>query len=215
MRLKNIVPVVLLLLLSVSLRADNTFKFRGYSGGMMVHGGYVQSAPFDVTSLSGAVQEITMRGFVYGLGGTAKFNFGTLHHQLRVGMEGYGTKAAYAPDPSYVRIGWGGLTLDYIHQSKGKVHPFAGCTIGGGGLKNQIVLDGNVSDMQAEPCGIMRFYGFMTVTPYIGMEISLTQKVRVIIKADYMIDVTGSHPDFPHGPRLYLGILFGRPTFKK
>ncbi len=215
MRLKIIVPFVFLLLSSISLRADNTFKFRGYSGGMMVHGGYVQSSTFDITTMLGTSQEVTMRGFTYGLGGTAKFNFGTAHHQLRVGMEGYGTKASYDPKPSYVRIGWGGLTLDYIHQSRGKVHPFVGCTIGGGGVKNHILFEGSASDMQAEPFGVMRSYAFMAVTPFIGMEISLTQKVRVVIKADYMIDVSGSHPDFPHGPRLYVGILFGRPTLKK
>ncbi len=215
MRVKNIVAVIFILLSCVSLRADNVFKFRGYSGGMMVHGGYVRSAAFDVTTSSGVPQEIVIRGFAYGLGGTAKFNFGTLHHQLRIGMEGYGTKASYNPEPSYVRIGWGGLTLDYIHQSKGKVHPFLGCTIGGGGVKNHILLEGSASDLQAEDFGVMRSYAFMTVTPFVGMEISLTQKVRVVIKADYMIDISGLHPDFPHGPRLYVGILFGRPTLKK
>ncbi len=211
MRQKFCVFIILLLFTALSMQAaDRVFRFRGYSGGMMIHGGYIQSKTFTVHS--GPVsQDFQIKGFGNGLGGTAKFNFGTEHDQLRIGMEGYGTKVAYKPRPSYSRIGWGGMTLDYIHQSrKGCVHPFLGCTIGGGGVKNHLLYEGSASDFEAEAFGIMHKYAFMTVTPYIGMEISITERVRAVVKADYLMDISGNSPDFPGGVRLYVGILFSR-----
>ncbi len=209
MRLKYFATVITVLFSVFSLHASNDFKFRGYSGGMMLHGGYVQSSAFTVHS--GPVsQDFQIKGFANGLGGTAKFNFGTEHHQLRIGMEGFGTKVAYKPKPSYSRIGWGGMTLDYIFQSNGRVHPFVGCTIGGGGVKNHLLSEGSASDFEAETVGIMHKYAFMTITPYIGMEISITQRVRAVVKADYLNDISGHSPDFPKGVRFYVGILFSR-----
>ncbi len=210
---RNISVLICIALLSLSLQAagnNDSFRFIGYSGGMMVHGGYIQSNIFTIHS--GAIsQDFQIKGFGNGLGGTAKFNFGTEHDQLRIGMEGYGTKVAYKPKPSYSRIGWGGLTLDYIHQSKkGRVHPFIGCTIGGGGVKNHLLSEGSASDFEAEAIGIMHKYAFFTVTPFVGIEISIAKRVRVVIKADYLTDLSGNSPDFPSGIRLYAGILFSR-----
>ena len=57
--------------------------------------------------------------------------------------------------------------------------------------------------------------------PYIGMEISLADHMALLIRIDYMLpfgktgsklsqDVKWSNFMTPSGPRLYLGLMFGR-----
>ena len=60
-------------------KADSSaFRFRGYTGGMMLHSGYIQSGRFQLHSGSGT-EPVTMqiKGGATGIGGHVKFAFGT------------------------------------------------------------------------------------------------------------------------------------------
>ena len=65
---------------------------------------------------------------------------------------------------------------------------------------------------------------FFYMDPYVGMEISLTSHIALMIRIDYMLpfgrtssglthlseDVKWSNFMTPSGPRLYVGIMFGK-----
>ena len=193
-------------------KADSsTFRFRGYTGGMMLHSGYIQSHPFDIYSTA-AIHLGTMqiKGGATGIGGHVKFAFGTPTDMLRIGAEGHSSNVSYRPSPSYSHTGWGGLLVDYIHRSKGRVYPFIGCLIGGGGVKNHIIAEGSTDDFVTEPQAAMHRYAFMAVAPFAGMEVSLTPKLSLVVKADWLLNVSCRQNDFSSGLRLYVGILFNR-----
>lgn len=205
-----ITAAILTLSACICMEASD-FRFRGYTGGMMLHTGYIRSSVFSLCGPDGQhAADIGIEGGAIGIGGQVKLAFGTERDMLRIGSEGHSTTVSYSPSPSYARAGWGGLILDYIRRTKGKVHPFAGVTIGGGGVKNHLVTEGNTSDLTAETLSMMHRYAFMTAVPFIGMEISLTEKLSLMFKADYMFNISGKQPDFPGGVRLYIGIMFNR-----
>ena len=50
----------------------------------------------------------------------------------------------------------------------------------------------------------------MAVAPFVGMEVSLTPKLCLVVKADWLLNATCRQSDFSSGLRLYVGILFNR-----
>ena len=153
-------------------KADSSgFRFRGYTGGMMLHSGYIQSCPFQLYSYSSATPvTIQIKGGATGIGGHVKFAFGTPTDMIRIGAEGHSSNVSYRPSPSYSHTGWGGVLIDYLHRSKGRVHPFAGLLIGGGGVKNHIITEGSTEDFLTERQAAMHKYAFMAVAPFAGIE---------------------------------------------
>lgn len=178
---------------------------------MMLHTGYIQSRTFGLSAPGGEpIGVMQVKGGAIGIGGQVKFAFGTETDMLRIGSEGHSSTVSYNPSPSYAHTGWGGILVDYIRHTKGKVHPYIGVTVGGGGVKNHIMADGSTSDFITEPHMAMHKYAFMAIAPFIGMEINLTQKLGLVIKADWLINATDPRRDFSSGPRLYVGIMFNR-----
>ena len=187
------------------------FRFRGYTGGMMLHSGYIQSRPFELYSTaSQSLGTMQIRGAAFGIGGHVKFAFGTPTDMLRIGTEGHSSNVRYAPSPSYAHTGWGGILVDYIRRTEGRVHPFIGCLIGGGGVKNHIIAQGGTGDFVIEHQAAMHKYAFMAIAPFLGMEVALTPKLSLVLKADWLLNATGCQNDFTNGPRLYVGMLFNR-----
>lgn len=187
------------------------FRFRGYVGGMMLHTGYISSPGFTIGVNDGAGGiPVRVKGAAFGIGGQVKFAFGTETDMIRIGSEGHSSSVSYRPSPSYAHTGWGGILVDYIRHTKGRIHPYIGVTVGGGGVKNHIIADGSTSDFVSEPCAAMRKYTFMAAAPFIGVEIGLTPKLSLSVKADWLFNLTGRQPDFSSGPRLYVGIMFNR-----
>ena len=182
---------------AASNKTDSSeFRFRGYTGGMMLHSGYIQSRPFELYSTaSQSLGTMQIRGAAFGIGGHVKFAFGTPTDML---------------SPSYAHTGWGGVLVDYIRRTKGRVHPFIGCLIGGGGVKNHIIAQGGTGDYVIEPQAAMHKYAFMAVAPFVGMEVALSPKLSLVLKADWLLNATSRQNDFSSGPRLYVGILFNR-----
>ena len=132
-----------------------------------------------------------IRGAAFGIGGHVKFAFGTPTDMLRIGAEGHSSNVRYAPSPSYAHTGWGGIIVDYIRRTEGRVHPFIGCLIGGGGVKNHIIAQGGTGDFVIEPQAAMHKYAFMAIAPFLGMEVALTPKLSLVLKADWLLNATG------------------------
>ena len=184
---------------------DGKWTFNDFSGGMMLHIGYVGGGTTALYSPSGIpLPAQKMNGVPYGIGGCAKVYFG---EHLRVGTEGYATYLVYGDNASRFGIGWGGLLLDWQWHA-GNIHPFVGVTVGGGAATNVTLLSPVYDDFLTEPTVSYRKYGFMAVTPFIGMELEVSQKLRLTFKADWLMNVSVARPDFPQGVRLYFGIIF-------
>lgn len=184
--------------------------YSGYSGGMMLHSGYIfggKSMP-QVGGVS-VGDVINMSGFPFGLGGAVRFCFGDY---LRIGTEGYSTTLNYNKNASYSRVGWGGLLADCAFRFKDKHLLFVGLTVGGGSSKNLTLMSDTKSDWEVEENTSYRKYAFMALDPFLGYEYSLTPKIHLIFKLDYLLNVSNPQPDFCTGPRVYVGFMFCRES---
>lgn len=192
--------------ISIAAGAQDSRKmaYRGFVGGMMLHSGYVQSGSFQVTSQSGTMQDISMSGAPYGIGGSIRFLFG---RHLRVGTEGYVSNLAYGQHRSHAKTGWGGLLADCAWDFR-DCRLFVGGTVGGGGQTNTIILSPAGNDYKADDIAY-RKYTFAALAPFAGAEIRLTDKVDLVLKADWLLNISGRREDFVSGPRLYVGVMFG------
>lgn len=179
-------------------------RYSGYSGGMALHAGYVSAGTVMFTGAGGAQYPQAVKGMTSGIGGAIRVHLGDY---LRVGSEGYVTQLSYGPYDSYVDIGWGGVLVDCI-WNRGKFSPFAGVTLGGGSVKHLTMMSGTLDDFITEPAISFRKYGFMAVVPFAGVEYAAGRRIRLYLKADYMICVSRRMPDFPSGPRFYVGLSF-------
>ncbi|MCF0166574.1 MAG: hypothetical protein HUJ89_05390 [Bacteroidales bacterium] len=198
--LRFVLISTLLALASTCVRAGD-FRYRGFSGGMMLHTGYLTSGTFNngFSKISGAP---------IGLGGQAAFHFGTAEHHLCIGGDGYVSKVGYKPDKSYNRIGGGGLMIDYMYYGKGRVKGFVGVTLGGGVSESHSVFPEEIPlEEGMTPMGYNRDSFFM-VCPHIGMEIRFAHNAHIILKVDYNRNVTSFSERTPHGPRIFLGVVF-------
>lgn len=203
----KMIGTFVLLLLCVSLHAQNEKRklaYSGFSGGMLLHVGYVNSGKFTFTDPSSKFsQTMQLKGLAYGIGGQIRFFFG---NHLRVGTEGYVTHHNYE-NSSYTSTGWGGILVDCSWKI-GKFSPFVGGTIGGGSQKNITNFTSQVNNYTLDEIISYRKYGFLCVVPSVGIEYALNEKIHLVFKADYIFNVSNPQDDFVTGPRFYIGILF-------
>lgn len=174
--------------------------FQGYSGGMMLHTGYLLGGKIKVANFP---EKIKIQGAPFGIGGLLRFHFGK---HLRMGGEGYNSSLRYWKNKSYTSLGWGGLLVD-CQWKINKFTVFAGGTIGGGNLKNTTVLN-NASSHFIEKNAVYQKHTVMLIDPFIGMEYAIAQRVRLIAKIDCLVNLTPKQSDFAIGPRFYAGIVF-------
>ena len=129
---------------------------------------------------------------------------------------------------SNVRTGWGGALCDF-YTDWGKTRPLIGLSVGGGTMKRLYVPDSEVITVPdgADSTNYNSSYvktPFFFMDPYIGLEITLNSHMALLIRIDYMLafgrtnssltslsqDVKWSNFMTPSGPRLYVGIMFGK-----
>ena len=132
---------------------------------------------------------------------------------------------------SNVRTGWGGALCDF-YTDWGKVRPMIGMTVGGGTMKRLFVPVDTVGYVPVQTAsGDTTNYNssyvktpFFFMDPYVGLEINLNSHMAIMIRLDYMLpfgrtnsgltklgqDVKWSNFMTPSGPRLYVGVMFGR-----
>lgn len=178
--------------------------YKGYSGGMMLHAGYLGGRDAQLSPCP--------QGMTFGIGGAIKIN---LWEHLQVGTEGYVstmpstvTKQHDVLQPgSYVRNGWGGLLADAYWQC-GKIWPYIGATIGGGSRKSLFIFDGSQDDFEREEEATFNKQSYFMIDPFVGFDYLLTQRVHLTFKADALLAIHKQHLLGPTGPRFYVGFLF-------
>jgi len=185
---------------SILASDGNKMAFQAYSGGMMLHCGYVFGGTVKADAFS---EKIKVEGVPFGLGGLLRFHFG---EHLRIGGEGYSTTLRYGKNKSYATLGWGGLLIDCKWEIN-KFTVFLGGTIGGGSLKNVIITNDRI-DNPKEKDAIYRKYSVMIFDPFLGVEYAVSQKIRLIAKVDYIFNIGKKQSDFATGTRFYAGIIF-------
>jgi len=202
--------------------------FTGFSGGMMLHGGYLFSqSPDQVFSNTGLgsldyVKGLPRDGFCYGLGGALRCH---LINHIHLGAEGFVSTMPLMKTGSNVRTGWGGVCCDF-YTNWGKVRPLVGMTIGGGAMRRLFVpqqdpgVDYALTDSTNYNASFVKT-PFFFMDPYVGLEIGISNHMAVIVRIDYMLpfgttssrltdNVKWSNFMTPSGPRLYVGVMFGR-----
>ena len=191
----------------------HSMAYNGYQGGMMFNIGYVQSRNFQFQDNAALPlgQYGKLSGASMGLGGALRVGFGKY---LRVGIEGYVSTLKYQPKGSSAKIGWGGLLLD-SHWHINKFTIFTGGVIGGGSYTHIAMIDKGentpVNDYVVENQYVSyRHYPFLAIVPFVGMEYSLTKRISVVAKIDYMLNATNWADDYVAGPRFFVGFMFGR-----
>lgn len=199
MRLKSILTL-LVLLASLSAKAGGRLEYRGFQGGMMLHSGWVDGGQLEI---GGTMQK--MKGLPTGIGGALKVQLGD---HLRVGTEGYTSALSYGDFASSLSVGWGGLLVDWAFVGRSGKTSFFGATVGGGAVKNLTLNTEPADDFVAEEGVSFRRYAVPLITPFVGMEYPLTERINVVVKADCLIPLSEA-PDFPLGVRLYVGFMFG------
>lgn len=190
---------------STVLNAREPFMFYGCSGGMMIHSGFISSGKFNI--LNSQNEQLTINrtsGMPFGIGGIARVY---LLPNFRVGGEGYFSSRRYAGNSSFCRIAWGGLLADWIYDFS-YFSFYAGGAIGGGSYTNLSLYTKPKDDYIVEENASYRKYGFMALTPYVGIEFPLTDKISLNFMMDVILNVTHWSNDFTTGPRLHLGVLF-------
>lgn len=180
--------------------------YGGFTGGMMLHCGYLTAGNVAFTA-SGTSEILSQKvaGVPVGLGGALKVAFGKY---LRVGGEGYVTRLTYGRHKSHASIGWGGALVEGVLPFR-KCRLFAGAVIGGGSMRHITLFEDVSADFSTEGKVSYRKYGFMAVAPYIGADIPLTDKISLVVKADCLFNASRPQKDFPLGPKLFFGIMFG------
>ena len=198
---------------SVAVKKRHPMAYNGYQGGMMFNVGYVQSREFQFQDNNGLPlgESNRLSGASMGLGGALRVGFGKY---LRVGIEGYVSTLKYQPQGSSAKIGWGGLLLD-SHWHIKKFTIFTGGVIGGGSYTHIAMIDKGENttenDYVVENQYVSyRHYPFLAIVPFVGMEYSLTKRISVVAKIDYMLNATNWADDYAAGPRFFVGFMFGR-----
>ena len=189
---------------------DSTAVFQGYSGGMMVHAGYLFGDNPAAVLPTG--ESIASQGITSGIGGSLRVN---LKQHLRIGCEGFVStmnsqltnQRNYLQSGSYVRTGWGGVLTDACWRGE-RFWPFIGGSVGGGAMHTLAVVKGNENDWIPEKSVVLNKQSFMYINPYIGIDYCLTHRVHVCLRLDWMLAFAQKHLLYPTGPRLYIGFMF-------
>lgn len=192
----------ILAVVSVATAQDkgSVFSYNGFSGGMMLHAGWVSRGDIQV----GIAPAQRISGVPMGIGGALKVRFG---NHLRVGTEGYTSALGYGDYGSSLSIGWGGLLADWCWRW-GKFMPYVGATVGGGVVENLTLSTPPEVDLLPEVNVSYRKYGVGVLVPFVGAEYGLTERMSLTVKSDYMFALGRANFDFPSGVRLYVGFMF-------
>lgn len=205
--MKKICFLILLCTLSFFGFSQNLFQYSGFSGGMMVHSGYLQSQKFNITTNNEqSPQNLQAKGVPFGIGGAAKVHLGKY---LRVGGEGYVSNLNYGEYNSIFNLSYGGVLVDCIWQNK-RFSPYVGVLFGGGSTQNTTLFASTPDDFIAEENVSYRKNSFLALTPFVGVEYALNDKIRLTLKADYLVNLNSAPNDFASGVRIFVGFMFYR-----
>lgn len=136
-----------------------------------------------------------------------------INHSLVIGGGGFGlvsdNKELYLIDGRTRRltIGYGGLILEYVHNSHKLVHFTGGVLIGAGGA-GHIYRDDYYSDW-----GTTNADAFFALEPNFGIELNIARYIRAELGASYLytsgIELSDTEDEDISGPMGYLALKFG------
>ncbi len=205
---------------------DKNSVLTGFSGGMFLHAGYAFAESPDALFRNGSlssvknVMNLPSDGITLGLGGALRTH---LIDHIHLGLEGGVSQMPLMKSGSNIRTAFGGVICDW-YFTIGKVRPFVGGLVGGGANKRLFVPDAQ-NVVESDSLSYNASYTktpFFLLDPYIGIEIKLGGHANLVFKLDYMLPfgdstkgisshlVTWSNFISPSGPRLYVGIMFGK-----
>lgn len=195
----------------VSGNVGKSEVYQGFSGGMMLHTGYLSGRDVHAPKAPDG-RVCSPQGAAFGIGGALRVH---LWKHLRTGFEGYVSTLAgrmsdcrdILKDGSYVRMGCGGLLADCCWRLD-KAWPYIGGAIGGGSMKGLYILDGDQNSWSQDANSTFHKQSFFYVTPYVGCDYCITSKVHLTFRVDWMLAFHKSELCLPTGPRLYFGFMF-------
>lgn len=193
--------ILLTILISASCFAGNGDKkfIKGFSGGMMVHTGYLSGSdnPYNYNA----------SGATFGIGGVARLH---LTKHFRAGFEGYFSSMGLSRDiqkGSFNKLFWTGALADWYWKA-GKFYPYVGITLGGGMETSFYMFEGDKNDWLPEPKAVYNKKPFFAADPFIGVEYALGDALHLTLKADWLLAVNKDGLNRPMGPRIYFGFIF-------
>ena len=180
-------------------QAEENKLIKGFSGGKMVHAGYVYGGdnPYNLNISSPT----------FGIGGCAKLH---LTDHFRTGFEGYFSTASLlegVQSGSHNKLFWTGILADW-YWKKGKLVPYVGCTIGGGMETSFYMFEGNKYIWELEQKSVLHKQPFFAIDPYMGVEYAVGEALRLTLKADWLLAINSDGMNKPTGPRIYFGFIF-------
>ena len=207
---KQLLFLLLIISSFIYAKPDSTSIFQGYSGGMMLHAGYLFGENPSAILPSG--ENISPQGLTKGIGGALRIN---LFKHLRVGCEGFistmnskhTNMRHILQSGSYVRSGWGGLGIDACWRMT-KAWPYIGASFGRGAIRTLSVVDGSEDDWQPEEVTMLTKQSFYYADPYIGVDWCMTRRVHITFRLDWMLAFNRQQLIQPTGPRLFFGFMF-------
>lgn len=197
-----LISFVILFAQVVGLRAEEKKFIKGFSGGMMVHAGYVAGSDYP------GVHPIEISDLTYGVGGVAKLH---LTKHFRAGFEGYFSNAPMnkgVESGSYNKMFWVGGLVDWYWKLD-KFNPYVGVSVGGGTETAHYILDGDKHDWLPD-IAVYHKQPFFALDPFVGVEYAVGGALHLTMKADWLVAVNSDGFNRPHGPRLYFGVIFVR-----
>ena len=176
-----------------------TKAIKGFSGGMMVHTGYLSGGdnPFGYDAT----------GATFGIGGVAKLH---LSKHFRAGFEGYFSNMGLhkgVSSGSFNKLFWTGALADCFWKV-GKFYPYVGATVGGGMETAFYMFEGNKHDWLPEAAAVYNKKPFFAVDPFVGVEYAVGEALRLTLKADWLLAINKDGLNRPMGPRIYFGFIF-------
>ena len=163
----------------VSEGIEKNKVYQGFSGGMMLHTGYLFGQDGNAPKTADG-RSCSPQGATFGIGGALRVH---LWKHLRTGFEGFVSTMPSAmtdckdvlKNGSYVRMGCGGVLADCCWRLP-KAWPY--------------------------------IQSFFYVTPYVGCDYCMTSKVHLTFRLDWMLAFHKNELRMPTGPRLYFGFMF-------
>lgn len=198
--MKKILSIIIIsVFCAAALHAQDRKFVKGYSGGMMIHTGWLSGCdnPYGYNP----------SGMTFGLGGLAKIRIGK---HFRIGGEGYFSNMGLGKDlqkGSYNKVFWSGALCDWIWDC-GKFHPYVGMTVGGGMETAYYMFEGSKEDWVHESNAVFHKQPFFAADPFAGVEYSVGRVFRITLKADWLVAINSDGLNRPAGPRFYFGFIF-------
>ena len=198
---KYITIMIVLAATAFTVSAENPDKkgIKGFSGGMMVHSGYLSGCdnPYNYNA----------SGATFGIGGVAKLH---LADHFRAGFEGYFSNMGLKKDikdGSFNKVFWTGILADF-YWKKGKFIPYVGATLGGGMETAFYIFEGDKHDWLPEASAVYNKKPFFAVDPFVGVEYAVGEALHLTLKADWLLAINKDGLNRPMGPRIYFGFIF-------